>query len=1002
MVTGLEAVGGLALQAATGVTVETLAGRLRQAMGAASSKAKERRLKALGQALGRLDLSNRVSLLSLAPILPAGVSLRDLETALSSVEVQSAIHELIAGRCAEASPKRLAEISENFQFHLIECLPGLDRKRDAGLAEQVYTKFDEAICAIVVEIQETDQSAWRELRSAASSTLVTATYEAAAQHNASLQRFATAEQHAMLQNFVTDYVTQVKKAHGHIVPPDFERKRKIPIDDLYVPPRIAQSQSVPTDHQFGVQEFRKLLDRTVLLGDPGGGKSTASQYLMYTVANEEEARVVPFILTLRDFAKDAALEHSFVEYVERRCANYYQIDPPQGAIEHLLLTGRALVIFDGLDELIDTSRRRELTERVELFSSRFPLARMLITSRRVGYEQAQLDPLAFKSYILSGFNSDDVDRYVRRWFEFVEDTPDDLLDETVRAFVGESAKVPDLTSTPLMLSLMCIIYRGQGYLPKNRPDVYEKCATLLFEKWDSSRQIYVELRAAAHIDTAIKHLALWMLTDMGGSEAVTESSLIDEAALYLESAFDSEHERRHAAKEFVEFCSGRAWVLSDAGTTAEGERLFKFTHRTFMEYFAAHQLTRISNGPEDLAKKLLPRIASEEWDVVAQLAVQIENKGSANGADRVFQQLLADRRRRTAVNRANIVGFMWRCLSFVHVHPATVRRLVHLLVDLTLAIVQQQGPSFKTPRNFGALTSVVPELRGVTSSELEEKLVGMMHGDDETAALFARSVIVVFRSYFIEMSWNPISRDAWDFWVGWASRLREEHREVLFRGRPEDREIWDFSLHQKFVTMSEFLDVARLWSSKPLDPVFHMTAVSRFFGYGYVPWANRAFSLMLSPSPTDGDRPVGFWDEDRSSAEELGFWVESLHELADRVDAAGEPPWLTRQPMDLWLRSGERDYYRPQGDEKVTWALWLILSGRLEVLQTSGLQSPPEGDIANDFERSVANTRAGIVEFSPELFSGTAFAELSDGHARFRDDWCRGLISLTGGGGQVQ
>ena len=47
------------------------------------------------------------------------------------------------------------------------------------------------------------------------------------------------------------------------------------------------------------------------------------------------------------------------------------------------------------------------------------------------------------------------------------------------------------------------------------------------------------------------------------------------------------------------------WVFSDAGTTAAGERLYAFTHRTFLEYFAAAQLAYDSDTPEQLASNLL-------------------------------------------------------------------------------------------------------------------------------------------------------------------------------------------------------------------------------------------------------------------------------------------------------------------------------------------------------------------------------------------------------------
>ncbi len=262
----------------------------------------------------------------------------------------------------------------------------------------------------------------------------------------------------------------------------------------------------------------------------------------------------------------------------------------------------------------------------------------------------------------------------------------------------ESAAVPDLRTNPLMLSLMCIIYRGRQWIPRNRPEMYEHCATLLFDKWDSSRQIYVELRAGAYVDSAVKHLAYWMLTESDGSEAVPEAALVNEAYSFLAPAFASPHDARKAAEEFVSFCRGRAWILGEAGTTAEGERLFKFTHRTFMEYFAAYELTRRTDGPEALAKVLLPRVARAEWETVAELAVQITNKHSRNGAARVFAALLGDRRRRTTRARTDIYAFIFHCLTFLHVNPL-VRQLTDEVAHLVVTALAEQdrGPWSASP-----------------------------------------------------------------------------------------------------------------------------------------------------------------------------------------------------------------------------------------------------------------------------------------------------------------
>ena len=65
--------------------------------------------------------------------------------------------------------------------------------------------------------------------------------------------------------------------------------------------------------------------------------------------------------------------------------------------------GRGVVIFDGLDELLDTSRRADVTARVERFCAEYPLAAVLVTSRQIGYDEARLDDRQFTTYRLGGF-----------------------------------------------------------------------------------------------------------------------------------------------------------------------------------------------------------------------------------------------------------------------------------------------------------------------------------------------------------------------------------------------------------------------------------------------------------------------------------------------------------------------------------------------------------------------------------------------------------------------
>ena len=264
--------------------------------------------------------------------------------------------------------------------------------------------------------------------------------------------------------------------------------------------------------------------------------------------------------------------------------------------------------------------------------------------------------------------------YAKKWFA---QDPEARADEA-DAFLAESESVPDLRTNPLLLSLMCILYRGEGSLPRDRAGVYAKCAELLLHKWDERRRIRRDLRADHLVEPTLRNLAWWMFTRDETQAAVTERELIIETATFLHGrGFESKDDALVAAREFVEFSRGRMWVFSDAGTTSAGEKLYAFTHRTFLEYFTAAHLAYDSDTPERLARKLAPHIARGEWEVVGELAVQIKDGTSTDGARRIYAELLGERRRRSPNGRSGVLQFLARTLRSVEPPPQTIRTLTN-------------------------------------------------------------------------------------------------------------------------------------------------------------------------------------------------------------------------------------------------------------------------------------------------------------------------------------
>jgi hypothetical protein len=380
--------------------------------------------------------------------------------------------------------------------------------------------------------------------------------------------------------FETQYRRQIASRYGTITPPYVDVAHRLPIDDLYVAPSFTKLQQ-EEPQALRTYEILSSIYRAVVLGNPGSGKSTFAQKLCYDLSNHYSGRLfagrrlTPILVTLRDYgAAKKATGCSILQFIQRTTNSDHQIEPPQEAFEYLLLNGRALVIFDGLDELLDTSYRQQVTKDVESFCTLFPSIPVLVTSRDVGYEQAPLDKRRFDAFRLTDFDDEQVQEYATKWFAANTDLTDDQQKKETQAFLAESRIVPDLRANPLMLGLMCNIYRGENYIPRNRPDVYRKCAEMLFERWDRGRGIYYSLPFEAHIRPAMTYLAYWIFSSETLQSGATEQQLIAKAVEYLHpNQFEDGEQAAMAARQFVAFCHGRAWVFTDTGTTARGDLL---------------------------------------------------------------------------------------------------------------------------------------------------------------------------------------------------------------------------------------------------------------------------------------------------------------------------------------------------------------------------------------------------------------------------------------------
>ncbi|MEU2472047.1 NACHT domain-containing protein [Streptomyces sp. NPDC012842] len=657
----------------------------------------------------------------------------------------------------------------------------LDADITAEVTQAVWNALLEKVISHVETVKASDTFS---PESRASMLKIAACYAAADAKTA--EQLSTLDSLVSYHDFEVQLADQIKNLHSTMRLPHAGTTRKVPYSKLFVEPKLRSATKKNESHNSHVSDLDEVIannHRVVILGDPGGGKSTLSLKLAYDIARSSfpaSTARIPLLFVLRDYVEAfRASKDSMVTFLESICRNPYNVEPPEGAIEYLLSSGRALVIFDGLDELTDTSLRRKVTEFVESFVYRYPSVPVLVTSRRVGYNEAPLDDSLFTAVTLAELSDSQVATYAEKWFSLDQSVERKRRAELAAAFVRESQFVADLRKNPLMLSLMCGIYASEHYIPSNRPDLYQKCAQLLFERWDKQRGISIPLPFNAHVRQALNALALRMYSDPKAQNGLTRARLVAFMTEFLvEKRFDDEAVAEDAANQFVDFCTGRAWVLTDMGSDTQ-QNLYAFTHRTFLEYFTATQLVRKHYTPEKLFDVLHGRISSQEWEVVAQLSLQILSQNVDDGGDDFLDLVLSAIQDTDSLSRKiNLTSFAARSLGFMVPRPKIIQNICEQAVFLSLDSISDEAFNFEP---IALLMECSPENLELVSKNLKEvlRLSVARHPENDKALLMAL-FFHELASYKIAYA-SPLSASSMEVWGEVKSDLRGELAPLISR-----------------------------------------------------------------------------------------------------------------------------------------------------------------------------------------------------------------------------
>ncbi|WP_228183854.1 HEAT repeat domain-containing protein [Streptomyces anulatus] len=352
--------------------------------------------------------------------------------------------------------------------------------------------------------------------------------------------------------------------------------------------------------------------RLVVLGDPGAGKSTLAKYLTLALAGglskmpsslEPLAGLVPVLVELRQYAQPHWRERTIEEFLDHVHVQE-RMGLPRPVLEGFLESGRAVVVFDGLDEIFDPAVRAQTTRRITAFSAHYRQVRTVVTSREYGYRSHEFVTNNFAQVMLQNLDPGQVETFIRRWYAAAHPEKPQLANQLIERLlsaVRTVRPVAELAGNPLLLTILAAIGMGRT-IPRERREVYAHAIDVLVERWDKDAKFLtppspptsdvahaLEGLTAGRRVKLLERIARAMQEGAGkpAGTFIRHDDLTGIIRNFLTESNIASPAADVAAGLMVEHLRSRNFLLAHYGGG-----LYGFVHRTFLEYLAATDLLR--------------------------------------------------------------------------------------------------------------------------------------------------------------------------------------------------------------------------------------------------------------------------------------------------------------------------------------------------------------------------------------------------------------------------
>ncbi|MEE1077022.1 MAG: hypothetical protein UHY68_07160 [Acutalibacteraceae bacterium] len=369
---------------------------------------------------------------------------------------------------------------------------------------------------------------------------------------------------------------------------------------------------------MGITDNKKVIDtsdvnnilalghKIIISGTGGIGKSMLMRHcFLNSISNTQ---LIPVLIELRGL-NEWSVENISIEKFVYNTLNIFGFDVEQEYFKYSLETGCYLILFDGYDE-VKNSISAKIAQEIIDFSNKYPENYIILSSRPLEEFVGWSD---FSEYSSMYLNKKQALSLISK-LDYDKDLKDKFYKELDKELF---VKYRSFASNPLLLTIMLITFEGRISIPNNKNDFYEQAFSALFHRHDARKQGYKrEILSGLSYEDFKKVFSYFCFRSFFKNQyKFTEKTALENIARAKEKIYTL------GSFNDIDFLNDMVKVV--CVLVHEGLD-YKWSHRSFQEYFAALYSTQLSDNEQkkfitSWLKSTSRRLTTDYLDILCDL-----------------------------------------------------------------------------------------------------------------------------------------------------------------------------------------------------------------------------------------------------------------------------------------------------------------------------------------------------------------------------------------------